>query len=73
MRLQSGPQGTSGRTRGLETDEQPFSLMQDFRKRSEAVGLSQVSRMLWQLTGQTHEHYFLSIFGFEAVCFWLPW
>ena len=44
-------QGTTGRTRGLQT-EQPFSIMQDFWQSSEAVGLSQVRKMLRQLTGQ---------------------
>ena len=32
-------------------------MMQDFGQRSEAVGLSQVSKMLWQLTGQISAHY----------------
>ena len=49
-------QGTTGRTRGLQT-EQPFSIMQDFWQSSEAVGLSQVSKMLRQLTGQISAHY----------------
>ena len=31
--------------------------MQDFRQGSEAVGLSQVSKMLRQLTGQITVHY----------------
>ena len=48
--------GQSGRTRGLQT-EQSFSMMQDFRQSSEAVGFSQVSKMLRQLTGQISAHY----------------
>ena len=49
-------QGTTGRTRGLQTEE-PFSIMQDFWQSSEAVGLSQVSKMLRQLTAQISAHY----------------
>ena len=48
--------GQSGRTRDLQT-ERSFSMMQDFRQSSEAVGLSQVSKMLRQLTGQISAHY----------------
>ena len=48
--------GQSGRTRGLQT-ERSFSMMQDFRQSSEAVGFSQVSKMLRQLTGQMSAHY----------------
>ena len=32
-------------------------MMQDFRQSSEAVGLSQVSKLLRQLTGQISAHY----------------
>ena len=32
-------------------------MMQDFRQSSEAVGLSQVSKMLQQLTGQISAYY----------------
>ena len=32
-------------------------MMQDFRKSSEALGLSQVSEMLWQFTRQISAHY----------------
>ena len=32
-------------------------MMQDFRQSSEAVGFSQVSKMLRQLTGQISAHY----------------
>ena len=49
-------QGTTGRTRGLQT-EQPFSIMQGFWQRSEAVGLLQVSKMLRQRTGQISAQY----------------
>ena len=48
--------GTTGRTRGLQI-ERSFSMMQDFWQSSEAVGLSQVSKMLQQLTGQILAHY----------------
>ena len=48
--------GTTGRTRGLQT-KRSFSMMQDFRQSSEAVGLSQVSKMLEQLTGQISAHH----------------
>ena len=55
-RLELPDQGTTGRTRGLQT-EWLFSMMQDFRQSSEAVGLSQVSKILRQLTGQISAHY----------------
>ena len=54
--------GQSGRfmnhwpARGLQT-EQSFSMKQDFRQRSEAVGLSQVSKMLQQLRGLISAHH----------------
>ena len=54
--------GQSGRfmnhwpARGLQT-EQSFSMVQDFRQRSEAVGLSQVSKMLQQLRGLISAHH----------------
>ena len=55
--LQMGmDQGTTDRTRGLKT-EWSSSMMQGFRKSSEALGLSQVSEMLRQLTGQISAHY----------------
>ena len=38
-------QGNFGRTRGLQT-QRLFSMIQDFWQSSEAVGLSQVSKML---------------------------
>ena len=44
-------QGTTGRIRDLQS-ERSFSMMEDFRQSSEAVGLSQVSNMLRELTGQ---------------------
>ena len=45
--------GQSGRTRGLQIKtERSFSMMQDFGQSSEAVGFSQVSKMLRQLTGE---------------------
>ena len=37
--------------------ERSFSMMEDFRQSSEAVGLSQVSNILWELTGQISAHY----------------
>ena len=49
-------QGTNGRTRDLQT-ERSFSMMKHFRHSSEAVGLSQDSKMLQQLTGQISAHY----------------
>ena len=49
-------QGTTGRIRDLQT-ERSFFMMQDFRQSSEAVGLSQVSNMLRELTGQISAHY----------------
>ena len=48
-------QGTIGLTRGLQT-ERSFSMMHVFRQSSEGVGLSQVSFMLRQLTGQISAH-----------------
>ena len=48
--------GTTGRTRGLQT-ERSFFMMQYFRQSSEALRLSQVSKMLRQLTGQISAHY----------------
>ena len=49
-------QGTFGRTRDLQM-QRLFSMIQDFWQSSEAVGLSQVSKMLRQLTGQISAHY----------------
>ena len=49
-------QGTNGRTRDLQT-ERSFSMMKHFRHSSEAVGLSQDSKMLQQFTGQISAHY----------------
>ena len=49
-------QGMTGWTRGHQT-EWSFSMMQDFRQSSEAVNLSQVSKMLRQLAGQISAHY----------------
>ena len=47
--------GTTGRTRGLQT-ERSFSMMHDFRQSSETLRLSQVSKMLLQLSGQIPAH-----------------
>ena len=47
--------GTTGRTRGLQT-ERSFSMMHDFRQSSEALRLSQGSKMLLQLSGQISAH-----------------
>ena len=49
-------QGTTGQTRDLQT-ERSFSMIQVFRQSLEAVGLSQVCKMLRQLTGQIIAHY----------------
>ena len=49
-------QGTTGQTRGLQA-ERSFSMMQVFRQSLEAVGLSQVCKMLGRLTGQIPAHY----------------
>ena len=51
-------QGTKGRTRGLQTERSFFyDAGEDFRQRSEAVGLLQASYMLRQLTGKMSAHY----------------
>ena len=47
--------GTTGRTGGLQT-ERSFSMMHDFRQSSDALRLSQVSKMLLQLSGQISAH-----------------
>ena len=44
---------------GLQT-KRSFSMMQDFRQSSETIGLSQVSKMLRQPTGQISAHHFSS-------------
>ena len=55
--LQKRPdQGTFGRNSDLQT-QRLFSMVQDFWPSSEAVGLSQVSKMLRQLNGQISAHY----------------
>lgn len=43
----AGPRNHAGRTRGLQM-ERSFSMMRGFRQNSEAVGLSQVSKMIRQ-------------------------
>ena len=48
-------QGTFGRTRDLQT-QRLFSMIHDFWQSSEAVGLTQVSKMLRQLTRQISAH-----------------
>ena len=54
--------GQSGRTKeplagpGAFKRSGLFCMMQDFRQSSEAVRLSQVSKMLRQLTGQISAH-----------------
>ena len=47
--------GTTGRTRGLQT-ERSFSMMHDFRQILKALCLSQVSKMLLQLSGKISAH-----------------
>ena len=47
--------GATGRTRGLQT-ERSFSMMHDFRQSLEALRLSEVSKMLLQLSGQISAH-----------------
>ena len=59
------------KTRCLQT-ERSFSMMQDFRQSSEAVGLSQVSKMLRQLTGQISAHYSSSKIINTHLCFFRP-
>ena len=44
------------RTRGLQT-QRLFSTIQDFWRSSDAVGLSQVSKVFRLLTGQISAHY----------------
>ena len=43
----AGPRNHAGRTRGLQM-ERSFSMMRSFRQNSEAVGLSQGSKMIRQ-------------------------
>ena len=52
----AGPRNHGPVDQGLQT-EWAFSIMQDFQQSSEAFGLSQVSKMLQQLTGQIAAHY----------------
>ena len=47
--------GTTGRTRGLQT-ERSFSMMHDFGQSSEALRLSQFSKISLQLSGQISAH-----------------
>ena len=47
--------GTTSQTRGLQT-EWSFSMMHDFWQSSEALRLSQVSKMLLQISGQISAH-----------------
>ena len=52
-----GPVNYQGfRETGLQP-ERSFSVMQDFRQSSEAISLSQVSKILPQLTGNISAHY----------------
>ena len=63
--------GTTGRTRGLQT-ERSFSMMHDFRQSSEALRLSQVSKMLLQLSGQISAHCSSSEIRNTHLCLFRP-
>ena len=58
----------SGRTRGLQT-ERSFSMKQNFRQSLELVGLSQVSKMLQQLTEQFSARYSPKIKKYSFMSF----
>ena len=63
--------GTTGRTRGLQR-ERSFSMMHDFRESSEALRLSQVSKMLLQLSGQISAHCSSSEIRNTHLCLFRP-
>ena len=63
--------GTTGRTRGFQT-ERSFSMMHDFRQSSEALRLSQVSKMLLQLSGQISAHCSSSEIRNTHLCLFRP-
>ena len=63
--------GTTGRTRGLQT-ERSFSMMHDFRQSSKALRLSQVSKMLLQLSGQISAHCSSSEIRNTHLCLFRP-
>ena len=63
--------GITGRTRGFQT-ERSFSMMHDFRQSSEALRLSQVSKMLLQLSGQISAHCSSSEIRNTHLCLFRP-
>ena len=63
--------GTTGRTRGFQT-ERSFSMMHDFRQSSEALRLSQVSKMLLQISGQISAHCSSSEIRNTHLCLFRP-
>ena len=63
--------GTTGRTRDLQT-ERSFSMMHDNRQSSEALRLSQVSKMLLQLSGQISAHCSSSEIRNTHLCLFRP-
>ena len=63
--------GTTGRTRGLQT-VRSFSMMHDFRQSLEAFRLSQVSKMLRQLSGQISAHCSSSKIRNTHLCLFRP-
>ena len=63
--------GTTGQTRGLQT-ERSFSMMHDFRQSSKALRLSQVSKMLLQLSGQISAHCSSSEIRNTHLCLFHP-
>ena len=63
--------GTTGWTRGLQT-ERSFSMMHYFQQSSEALHLSQVSKMLLQLSGQISAHCSSSEIRNTHLCLFRP-
>ena len=63
--------GTTGWTRGLQT-ERSFSMMHYFQQSSEALRLSQVSKMLLQLSGQISAHCSSSEIRNTHLCLFRP-
>ena len=63
--------GTTGRTRGFQT-ERSFSMMHDFRQSSEALRLSQVSKMLLELSEKNSAHCSSSEIRNAHLCLFRP-
>ena len=63
--------GTTGRTRGLQT-ERSFSMLYYFRQSSEALRLSQVGKMLLQLSEQISAHCSSSEIRNTHLCLFRP-